>query len=88
MVYPFETAAYNTEVGKISLPVRTKFGYHIIKVIEKRPAKGTIKVAHIMVKVTNETPDSIANIAKAKIDEIYSELNNGASFEEYAEKTF
>jgi peptidyl-prolyl cis-trans isomerase SurA len=86
MVYPFETAAYNTKQGNISMPVRTRFGYHVIKVIEKRPAKGTIKVAHIMVKVTNETPDSIAAVAKSKIDEIYSELKNGANFEEYAAK--
>jgi peptidyl-prolyl cis-trans isomerase SurA len=31
MVYPFESAAYKTPLGKISNPVRTRFGYHIIK---------------------------------------------------------
>ncbi len=86
MVYPFETAAYNTEVGEISMPVRTRFGYHIIKIIEIRPAKGTIKVSHIMIKVSSETPDSIALLTKSKIDEIYSDLKDGANFEEYAGK--
>ena len=37
MVYPFETAAYNTPVGKVSKPIRTKYGYHIVKVNDKRP---------------------------------------------------
>jgi len=50
MVYPFECAAYETKVGDVSMPIRTKFGYHLIKVVDKRAARGTIKVAHIMIK--------------------------------------
>ena len=50
MVYPFESAAYNTPVNEISKPVRTKFGYHVIKVHAKRPSVGEVKVAHIMVR--------------------------------------
>lgn len=36
MVKPFETAAFETEVGKISDPVQTQFGWHLIKVIDKK----------------------------------------------------
>ncbi|MFM7472399.1 MAG: peptidylprolyl isomerase, partial [Crocinitomicaceae bacterium] len=57
MVYPFEDKAYNTPVGKISDPVRTRFGYHIINVTDKRPARGTIKVAHLMIQTNKSSTE-------------------------------
>jgi len=86
MVYPFETAAYNTKPGQVSIPVRTKFGYHLIKVVDVRDAQGEIKVAHIMIKAPSNAPDSIAKPAKAKIDEIYQKLKSGEKFEDLATK--
>ena len=82
MIYPFENFAYNTPKGQVSMPFRTRFGYHIIKVIDRRPARGEVKVAHIMLK--GGTGDSKENIAenKTRIDSIYSALQNGASFED------
>ena len=50
MVYSFETSAYNTEIGSISNIVKTKYGYHILKVNDKRPSVGQVKVSHIMFK--------------------------------------
>ena len=49
MVYPFETAAYETEVGEVSQPIKTQFGYHILRVNDKRDSRGEVKVAHIMI---------------------------------------
>lgn len=77
MVYSFETAAYTTEVGKISMPVRTRFGYHIIKVVDKRAARGTIKAAHIMIKSTEKDTGVVLANQEKKIAEIYSKLTVG-----------
>ncbi len=86
MVYPFEDAAYKTEVGQISMPIRTRFGYHIIKVTDKREARGTIETAHIMVATTSKDELSRVNAAKQEIDEIYQLLLNGENFEKLVEK--
>lgn len=80
MVYPFETAAYNTPVGKMSTPVRTKYGYHIIQVNDKRPARGTLSAAHIMIASPSDAEKSEAGIAEKKIYEIYEKLQNGEDF--------
>ncbi|MBC7450853.1 MAG: peptidylprolyl isomerase [Cytophagales bacterium] len=82
MVYEFEDAAYNTKVGDISNPVRTKFGYHLIDVLDRRPSQGQVHVAHIMVRFTQgmSADDSIKS--KEKIDEIYKELKAGEDWNE------
>jgi len=87
MVYPFETAAYKTAVGSVSEPVKTRFGYHIIKVNDKRPSRGEVKVAHIMIKTDNKKQDS-SNLSKNKIYEIYDSLmmNSGSNFSQLAKK--
>lgn len=89
MVYPFEKAAYGTEVGEISDIIRTSYGYHIIKVTDKRKARGDIQVAHILVRFNDGAKEeSVKDIAvsdsKKKIDEIYAKLKAGESFEELA----
>ncbi|TYP98712.1 peptidyl-prolyl cis-trans isomerase SurA [Tenacibaculum adriaticum] len=75
MVYPFEEAAYKTELGQVSKPFKTRFGYHILKVTAKRKSKGEFEVAHILA-----TDKSI--IGKVKIDSAYQQLEKGKSFEE------
>jgi peptidyl-prolyl cis-trans isomerase SurA len=86
MIYPFETAAYNTPPGRVSMPVRTRFGYHLIKVHEKRPAQGEVRVAHIMVLTPESMTDADKIKAKEKIDNLYDSLKQGADFAELAKK--
>ncbi len=84
MVYPFESAAYSTKVGQISMPVRTRYGYHIIKVADRRKAQGEVLVGHIMVKTTPnmKTEDSLNTYSK--INEIYNKLKAGTKFDDLA----
>ena len=82
MVYPFEKAAYSTPVGKVSAPVRTRFGYHIIKVEDKRKNEGKVQVAHIMVLLTSKDSEAKKKEAKAKIFEADSLLKAGADWNE------
>jgi len=86
MVYPFEDAAFTTPVGKISNPVRTRFGYHLIYVTDIRNARGTIKTAHIMVSVPKGSSNEDVESASKKANEIYAELQKGGNFEELVKK--
>lgn len=86
MVYPFESAAYNTPVGSISQPVKTNFGYHIIKVHDRRPYQGKVKVAHIMVRFQNNEEEDERSKSYQKALEIYNELQAGADWNEMTER--
>ena len=77
MVASFEDVAYKTKVGAVSMPFRSKFGYHILKVYDFRAAKGEIEAAHIL--ISNSTKSS-----KAKINEVYKRLQNNEAFAKLA----
>lgn len=79
--YPLESAMYETKKGEFSDIVSTKYGYHIVRVDDVRPALGRIKVAHILLR-TKKDPTG----AKTKIDSLYEVLKGGAKFEELASK--
>lgn len=73
MVYPFENAVYNTKVGEVTMPFKTRFGYHITKVVDVQESKGEVEVAHIL--ITDLTAKG-----KHKIDSIYNRLQKGDHF--------
>jgi peptidyl-prolyl cis-trans isomerase SurA len=84
MIMPFEEAVYNLKKGGLSNPVRTPYGYHIIKVTDKRPSRGTVHVAHIMKVVPPGSGDEASKKAQTEITDIYIKLQGGASFGELA----
>lgn len=85
MVYAFESAAFKTPVGKISNPIRTRFGYHIIKVEDVRDNRGEVQVAHIM--VLNPKPeDTDKDKPKNTINDIYKKIQQGENFEDLAKQ--
>lgn len=86
MVYPFEDMAYKTKVGEVSMPFRTRFGYHIIYVADKRPARGSMESAHIFVSAREGEPEEAIESSRKKADEIYALLENGGNFEELVKK--
>ncbi len=71
-VYPFETVAYMLKPGDISEPVRTQFGFHLLKVKDKRQSKGEITVSHILIKSTDDAPENTQKINKTKVDSVYN----------------
>ena len=82
MTYPFESAVYNIQVGEIAAPVKTEYGYHIIKKTGQRKSQGEITVAHIVVKSNKKNSTEIS--AKQKIERIYSRLQKGEDFSKIA----
>ncbi|MBN3035829.1 MAG: peptidylprolyl isomerase, partial [Bacteroidales bacterium] len=81
MVYPFESAAYNTQVGSVSMPVRTDYGYHILKVTDKIPALGQVQVAHLYLKYPDSAHSGDSLRLSLKMDSIYQRFLNGGKYE-------
>jgi len=78
MVYPFEQAAYNTPVGEISPIVRTRFGYHVLKILDRRKSKGEVEVSHILLRTGTANDGKVKN----NIFEIYDQLKGGHNWDE------
>ncbi|WMN11952.1 peptidylprolyl isomerase [Marivirga salinae] len=80
MVYPFESAAYQTEVSEISPIIRTQFGYHIIKVNDKRETLGRIKIAHIMKRFPPQASAEDSAKTQEAIRDVYEQLKSGENW--------
>jgi peptidyl-prolyl cis-trans isomerase SurA len=79
MVYPFENAAYTAKKGDIVGPVRTRFGYHILKIVDRKPSRGEVEVSHIMIRAGAER-DAVKS--KNLIFDIYDQLKGGVKWDE------
>ncbi|MFA6720659.1 MAG: peptidylprolyl isomerase [Candidatus Cloacimonadaceae bacterium] len=82
MVKPFEEAAFELNVGEISEIVRTEFGFHLIKVEEKRETE--VRARHILKILSPTLQDSLA--ARQLLESARESFNAGEStFGELAE---
>ena len=86
MVYDFETVAYETPIGEVSMPVKTKYGYHLIQVNDIRDAVGEVKVAHIMFKTGKGADKEKISSAHDKIKKVVDLLKNNEEFADVAER--
>jgi peptidyl-prolyl cis-trans isomerase SurA len=85
-VYPVENAAFGTPVGKISKPFRTQFGYHIIKVLDKRVDRGQVKVAQIMIQASKARGEESFTAARKRADSVEALLKSGSRFADLVKK--
>ena len=84
MVYSFENVAFNTEVGDVSMPFKTRFGYHIVNVQDKRKSRGERTVGHIM--IAKDQNDTTQGTAENRINELYKKIQQGEEFESLAKQ--
>lgn len=80
--YAVESAAYEVPVGEVSGIVKSTLGYHLIKVLDRRPARGTMDGSHILVRINKQKSNE--STAKSKIEQLYQQIQDGKSFEQIA----
>jgi len=86
LVYDFENAAYAMKVGDVSMPVRSEYGYHIIKLTDKKKSLGKVQTAHILISIPSDADETVRKDAKNKADDLYDKIVKGDSFEDLAKE--
>lgn len=87
-IYPFESAAYSLKKGELSEPVRTEFGYHLIRVNDTRPARGQIHVAHLLIRFPDKATQAQRDSVHKLVDSVYALITSGKLSFEDAVKNF
>ena len=83
--YQFEKTAFSMLPGEISDLTESRMAYHIIKVNDRRPARGQVRVAHILLQDPRDKNEAEMNLNKARIDSIYKVASaTPAAFEDLA----
>jgi peptidyl-prolyl cis-trans isomerase SurA len=86
MAPPLEDACYHLQPGQVyPAPVRTQFGYHIIKLTDRKPNRGQIRASHIMIRFSAPTPEDTLKAYNA-IKALQDSLRAGVDFGELAKR--
>jgi peptidyl-prolyl cis-trans isomerase SurA len=78
----FAKAASSLEIGQLSEPVLTVYGYHLIEVTDKRADTGEVRLRHILVRA--EPTDKDVEEVFATANKVHKDLTQGASFDSLA----
>jgi peptidyl-prolyl cis-trans isomerase SurA len=88
-IYPFENLVYNLKKGEVSTqPVRTEFGYHLVRLNDTRAARGQVHVAHLLLRFPEKATQAQQDSVKKKIDSVYALITSKKLTFEEAVKTF
>ncbi|MDP2984676.1 MAG: peptidylprolyl isomerase [Candidatus Latescibacter sp.] len=82
MVKPFSEAVFSMKPGEIRGPVKTQFGFHIIKLLEIRSQKRHAQ--HILFAIIPDHDDSLAVLDA--LTKIHDQIVDGTGFDEILEK--
>lgn len=85
-VKAFEDAAYSLPVGVVSKPIRTKIGFHLMKVHSRKPNPGQVKVAHILIAFPKDTVNKENDEILSRAKEVYKKAQSGIDFAELAKE--
>ncbi len=78
--YDFENAIYATAPGKVSVPVRSRIGYHIFKNLEERKSPGKMKARQILLAFPPDATDKVKQQIATLADSLYKRLLAGDAF--------
>ncbi len=80
LLYPLERATFALDIGEVSQPIQTKYGYHLVKLLNKRPSRGRVKVRHLL-RVVPENDTVVRESQRVKLDSIRVLAHTGTPFE-------
>jgi len=81
MVPEFEDVCYTLKPGEYTkTPVRTQFGYHVVKLIDRQPNAGSVRVSHILLRFSPDQKDTAA--VRDSSWNVYRQLKGGMAFDE------
>ncbi len=80
MIIEFEDMAYGTAVGELSPVFRTQYGYHVLKVEDRRPSSGEIRASHILIRLTPDASAEEEAAAYQRTAELQRRIAEGEDF--------
>ncbi len=80
MIDAFEQQAYATPVGEVSPVFRTSFGYHILRVTDRRAAAPEISASHILIRLGPDATAADSTQARELAESLRQRIAAGEDF--------